>query len=120
MKSWVGWEEGDGGDDPSSAAYYSIERAISKSIDQDIIIVCVGEESNTEKPGDIRSLRLPVGQYQLVEGLKQSIVSNNPATTTTTTKIILVYFGGRPRLLETMVVCIYCIVLSCLVVLFLF
>ena len=56
------------------------------------VIVCVGEESYAEKPGDIRSLELPQGQLELVKALSD-----------TDAKIILVYFGGRPRLLRQMV-----------------
>jgi beta-glucosidase len=93
VKSWVGW----GDEQPDISAYYSIERAIAATANVEYIIICVGEESYAEKPGDIRSLRLPEGQYELVEGLRQT---TNPATT----KIILVYFGGRPRLLQSMVV----------------
>ena len=88
VKGWVGW----GDEDVSS--YYAIERAIHAAKDCDVVIVCVGEESYAEKPGDIRSLRLPQGQYELVEGLREN----------TEAKIILVYFGGRPRLLQDMVV----------------
>ena len=93
VKSWVGWGDND---DIDPSAYYSIERATSKATDKDLIIVCVGEESYTEKPGDIRSLRLPQGQYQLVEGLQQTKKAG--------AKLVLLYFGGRPKLLETMVV----------------
>lgn len=83
VKGWVGWN--------SDQADLSIERAMSVASNQDVIIVCLGEENYTEKPGDIRSLSLPSGQYELVVGLREAASSN--------TKIILVYFGGRPRLL---------------------
>lgn len=89
VKGWVGWGHGD---DVSS--YYAIERAIHAAKDMDVVVVCVGEENYAEKPGDIRSLRLPQGQYELVAGLRQN----------TDAKIVLVYFGGRPRLLKDMVV----------------
>ena len=59
----------------------------------DYIIICVGEENYTEKPGDITDLSLPEGQIQLVNDVKS--VSNG--------KIILIYFGGRPRLLGDIV-----------------
>ena len=61
----------------------------------DAIVVCLGEENYTEKPGDITDLRLPQGQYDLVSALKEA--------KTTKTKIVLVYFGGRPRLLADVV-----------------
>lgn len=55
--------------------------------DADYVIVCVGEENYTEKPGDINDLALPEGQRLLVQQLAAKA------------KIIIVYFGGRPRLL---------------------
>lgn len=89
VKGWVGL----GGDDDASS-YYAIVRAIHAAKDMDVVVVCVGEENYAEKPGDIRSLRLPQGQYELVAGLRQN----------TNAKIVLVHFGGRPRLLKDMVV----------------
>ena len=71
----------------------SVDRAVQAAADADLVVVCVGEEAYTEKPGDIRSLRLPDGQYELVRNLAK----NSKA------KIVLVYFGGRPRLLQSMV-----------------
>ena len=86
IKDWVGWDPGD---------EVSIERAMNKAKDKDVIVVCLGEENYAEKPGDIRSLELPLGQYELVAGLRKSAPH---------AKIILVYFGGRPRLLADVVV----------------
>ena len=40
--------------------------------DMDVIIVCIGEENYAEKPGDIRSLLLPPGQYDLIAGLRHA------------------------------------------------
>jgi beta-glucosidase len=71
----------------------SIERAVKAAASKDVVLVCVGEEAYTEKPGDIRSMELPQGQYELVKALKENSV----------VKIVLVYFGGRPRLLRKMV-----------------
>ena len=52
IKGWVGsWK--DDGDD------LSIERAMIKAQHMDVIVVCIGEETYAEKPGDIRSLELP-------------------------------------------------------------
>ena len=62
--------------------------------DSDYVIVCVGEEAYTEKPGDIRMLQLPDGQIEFVKQVKKA---------TKRGKVILVYFGGRPRLLKDMV-----------------
>lgn len=88
LKGWVGWN----GQKPE----LSIERAMTLADNQDVIIVCIGEENYTEKPGDIRSLRLPDGQYELVLGLREAAPN---------AKIVLVYFGGRPRLLADIEVC---------------
>ena len=52
-------------------------------------IICLGEELNAEKPGDVNSLRLPAGQYNLVEAIRKN----------TSTKVVLVFFGGHPRTL---------------------
>jgi beta-glucosidase len=65
IKGWVGWRDDD-------SDRLSIERAMDQAKDMDVIIVCIGEENYTEKPGDIRSLQLPVGQYELVAGLRQA------------------------------------------------
>lgn len=59
----------------------------------DYIIVCIGEENYTEKPGDIRDLNLPQGQRDFVKQLKNESQA----------KIIVIYFGGRPRLLDDIV-----------------
>jgi beta-glucosidase len=85
VEGWVGL----GSDGPHD----SIGRAVEAASSKDIVVVCVGEEAYTEKPGDIRSLRLAEGQYQLVKSLKAN----------TDAKVVLVYFGGRPRLFEDMV-----------------
>ena len=53
------------------------------------MIVCIGEETYAEKPGDIRDLALPPGQIEYVRAVRQK----------TNGKVILVFFGGRPRLL---------------------
>jgi beta-glucosidase len=71
----------------------SIDRAVEAALSAEYVVICVGEEAYAEKPGDIRSLRLPEGQYALVRAIKKN----------TSAKIILVYFGGRTRLLEDMV-----------------
>ena len=71
----------------------SMAQAVEAAKVADVTIVCLGEESYTEKPGDIRSLRLPDGQYDLIHAIRRN----------TDTKIVLVYFGGRPRLLADVV-----------------
>jgi beta-glucosidase len=71
----------------------SIARAVQGAKQADFTIICLGEEAYTEKPGDIRSLRLPDGQYDLVHAIARN----------TDTRIVVVYFGGRPRLLADIV-----------------
>jgi beta-glucosidase len=70
----------------------SIDHAVNLAMQSDYVIACIGEENYAEKPGDINSLALPRGQYDLVQALGK-----------TTAKIIVVYFGGRPRLLDPIV-----------------
>lgn len=84
VKDWVGLD--DNGPE-------SIHHAVVAASSADIVVIGVGEETYAEKPGDIRSLDLPDGQYSLVRSIKKN----------TKAKIILIYFGGRPRLLHDMV-----------------
>ncbi len=58
--------------------------------DSDAIVVCLGEESSVEKPGDIGDLRIDSPQRRCVEEALQTGVP-----------VILVLYGGRPRLLGT-------------------
>jgi len=71
----------------------SVERTVEVAKGQDIVVVALGEETYAEKPGDILSLSLPQGQYDLVRKVSRE----------TDAKVILVYFGGRPRLLSPVV-----------------
>jgi beta-glucosidase len=75
----------------------SISQAVEASQWVDVVIICVGEESYAEKPGDLvrDDLHLPDGQYELVESIASHLKDE--------TKMLLVYFGGRPRLLGPMV-----------------
>jgi beta-glucosidase len=65
LKEWVGWKDSD-------QDHLSIKRAMNQAENMDVIIVCIGEENYAEKPGDIRSLELPSGQYELVMGLRKT------------------------------------------------
>jgi len=76
----------------------SISTAASMAQEADYIVICVGEESYSEKPGDIHSLALPSGQYDLVRAIKKAVSEAGRGG-----KIILVVIGGRPRLLQNMV-----------------
>ena len=78
MKKWNATD----GDLPRSIKTPLLEQGF------DYVIVCIGEENYTEKPGDINDLALPKGQQLLLQQLVGKA------------KIILVYFGGRPRLLR--------------------
>jgi beta-glucosidase len=52
-------------------------------------VICVGEETYTEKPGDIDDLNLAQGQVEYVHSLSAA-----------TSPIVLVIVSGRPRLLN--------------------
>ncbi len=54
----------------------------------DVAIVCLGELSYTEKPGDIDDLRIPEAQRILVEAIHK-----------TGTPVVLVLLEGRPRII---------------------
>eukprot|EP00602_Paraphysomonas_sp_CaronLab_P009302 CAMPEP_0185036734 /NCGR_PEP_ID=MMETSP1103-20130426/30106_1 /TAXON_ID=36769 /ORGANISM="Paraphysomonas bandaiensis, Strain Caron Lab Isolate" /LENGTH=881 /DNA_ID=CAMNT_0027574385 /DNA_START=71 /DNA_END=2716 /DNA_ORIENTATION=+ len=56
----------------------------------EFVVVCVGEETYTEKPGDINDLNLAQGQVEFV----------NAITAATSTPVVLVLISGRPRLLN--------------------
>jgi len=71
----------------------SIAKAVEAAKLADVVVVCLGEETYAEKPGDIRSLSLPRRQYDLVDALSSQ----------TKASIVLVYFGGRPRLLNEII-----------------
>lgn len=55
----------------------------------DIAVVCIGEETYTEKPGDIPDLSLPEAQINLVKAIAG-----------TGTPIVLVLVEGRPRIIH--------------------
>lgn len=90
--------------DSDSHKLTSIDKTAQKASDADYIIICVGEKNYAEKPGDAQKGLLPPGQYELVQRIREAVNEGMGG------KIILVYFGGRPRLLETMVVSsiLYC------------
>lgn len=85
VKDWVGWKDEN---------YSGIQNAVKAANEMDAIVVCLGEENYTEKPGDIRDLALPKGQYELVTALREAAPEK---------RIILVFFGGRPRLLADVI-----------------
>ncbi len=68
-----------------------VERAVSLARQSDIIVLCVGELSYTEDPGNLNALELPEAQQQLFAALD-----------TLGKPIVLVMAGGRPRLMTRM------------------
>jgi len=98
VKKWIHWGNNNDDDDTNSD---NTDTDTNTNIGFDAIIVCLGEENYTEKPGDITDLNLPHGQYSLVKALKEATTSMNSSSRDT--KIILIYFGGRPRLLNQIV-----------------
>ena len=65
---------------------------ISKAAQADVIIACIGENSYTEKPGDLNDLNLSYPQKNLVLALAKT---NKP--------IVLILNQGRPRLIRELV-----------------
>jgi beta-glucosidase len=88
VEGWIGLSGAGADDEPNS-----IGRAVTAAKEADYVVVCIGEAPYAEKPGDIRSLRLSDGQYELVRAIRS----------TCDARIIVVYFGGRPRLLGDIV-----------------
>ncbi|MFK7787837.1 MAG: glycoside hydrolase family 3 C-terminal domain-containing protein, partial [Crocinitomicaceae bacterium] len=64
----------------------------SKAANSDVIVLCVGELPSTEKPGDIRSLRLLEAQMDLA---KMAYRTGKP--------VILVLVEARPRVIHDIV-----------------
>ncbi len=66
----------------------NVETAVAAAGEVDIIILCLGELSYTEDPGNINSLVLPKAQRDLYDALA---ATGKP--------IVLIMAGGRPRLM---------------------
>jgi beta-glucosidase len=66
-----------------------IEAAVKSAKAADVAVICIGESTYTEKPGDIIDLTLPQAQIDLVN-----------AIATTNTPIVLVITQGRPRIIK--------------------
>lgn len=64
-----------------------IDAAVKAAADADVVVLCLGEEPATEKPGDINDLTLPAAQLDLAAALAA-----------TGKRVILVLFENRPRL----------------------
>lgn len=66
-----------------------IAKAVAMARQANVVIVCIGENSYTEKPGDIKDLNLSASQINLVKQLKNA---GKP--------IIGVLVEGRPRIIN--------------------
>jgi beta-glucosidase len=64
-------------------------KTVSLAKQSDIIVMCLGENSYTEKPGDISDLRLPKAQLKLAAELAK-----------TGKPLVLVLLEGRPRIIN--------------------
>ena len=69
----------------------NVEAAVAAAEEADVIVLCIGELSYTEVPGNINSLELPQAQHDLFAALE---ATGKP--------IVLVMAGGRPRLMTDM------------------
>ncbi|MDX1617919.1 MAG: glycoside hydrolase family 3 C-terminal domain-containing protein, partial [Balneolaceae bacterium] len=69
-----------------------IDAAVEAAADSDVAVVCIGESTYTETPGDIADLHLPKAQRDLVKRISA-----------TGTPIVLVLVEGRPRVINDIV-----------------
>lgn len=67
----------------------NIDAAVKAAQGSDVAVVCIGESTYTETPGDIADLRLPAAQRNLVKKVAQ-----------TGTPVVLVLVEGRPRIIN--------------------
>jgi len=72
---------------------YNIDGLLNASRTASYILVCLGEESYTETPGNINDLTLDDAQLELVEQIKSR----------TNVPIIIALAQGRPRLIHRIV-----------------
>lgn len=67
----------------------NVDAILASANQQDVIILCLGENTYTEKPGDLRDLNLPQSQYDLANALAK-----------TGKPLVLVMVQGRPRIIH--------------------
>ncbi len=67
----------------------SLDLAVSAAKSVEIAVVCLGEMTYTEKPGDLDDMNLPAAQYELVNSIAA-----------TGTPVVLVLLEGRPRIVR--------------------
>jgi beta-glucosidase len=66
-----------------------VEKAVEAARDSDVVVLCLGEGSYTETPGNITDLTLPETQLRFAEKI---IATGKP--------VVLVLVQGRPRLIS--------------------
>ncbi len=86
--------------DATDLSAVDMNKAKELAVNADYVVVCLGEGTYAEKPGDIDDLTLPQGQIDYVKEL--SAVK----------PVILVMVEGRPRLIHDAVVASKAVVLS--------
>lgn len=64
--------------------------AVEAAREADVVVLAIGEDAYSEKPGDIRDLQLPDAQVQLAEAVAE-----------TGTPIVAVLVEGRPRIMPS-------------------
>ncbi len=67
----------------------NIKEAVNEAKDADVVVLCLGEGSYTETPGNITDLTLPETQLKFAEAI---IATGKP--------VVLVLVEGRPRLIS--------------------
>ncbi len=67
----------------------NVEKAVEKAKDSDVVVLCLGEGSYTETPGNLTDLTLPETQLKFAEAI---IATGKP--------VILVLVEGRPRIIS--------------------
>ncbi len=68
----------------------NIRDAVDKASRADVVVLCLGENSYTETPGNIDDLNLPAAQIELAKAMQQ-----------TGKPVILVLAEGRPRIISS-------------------
>lgn len=70
----------------------NIDEAVNAAGSADVAVICIGEATYTETPGDIADLELPEAQRDLVKQVAE-----------TGTPVVLVLVEGRPRIVNDIV-----------------
>ena len=70
----------------------NIDAAVDAANSSAVAVICIGEATYTETPGDIDDMRLPEAQRELVKRIEE-----------TGTPVVLVMVEGRPRIINDIV-----------------